>query len=301
MAGTIPAFEAHSGEIVLIERVTIHELIRKVRELARRTRDDISNAGLQPDDFEGIAQYFGLTLCWAQLPNNNPGCYLKRERKIVLNNRVQLAERLNFTFDHELLHDRIEHDDDLLSLLADAYIPSEETMIERLCNAGAAELLMPSDDVRMMVREHDFSPGLIPLLCDRYNASSIAVAFQLIFTATHQCNLVIAEPTYVVPGSDLPMLIDTPRAEAQVRLVMIYTAASPTARYPIKRGQIVPVDHPICTAWHQQGEVVSCQARMPFPSGKRWDVDFDALYFRGKVFAFFNISHPAGKEQMQLL
>src|SRR6266568_3849546 len=87
MAGTVPAFEAHSGEIVVIERVTIHELIRKARELARRTRDGISNAGLQPDDFEGIAQHFGLTLCWAQLPNNNPGCYLKRERKIGLLSR----------------------------------------------------------------------------------------------------------------------------------------------------------------------------------------------------------------------
>ena len=117
----------------MIERVTIHELIRKARELARRMRDDISNAGLQPDDFEGIAQHFGLTLCWAQLPNNNPGCYLKRERKIVLNTRIQLAERLYFTFDHELMHDGIEHDDDLLSLLADAYIPSEETIILKGC------------------------------------------------------------------------------------------------------------------------------------------------------------------------
>jgi hypothetical protein len=122
----------------------------------------------------------------------------------------------------------------------------------------------------------------------------------MIFTATHHCYLVIAEPTYVVPGNDLPMLIETQWTEAQVRLVMIYTAASPTARYAIKRGQIVPMDHPICAAWHQQREVVSCQARMPFPSGKRWKVDFDALYFRGKIFAFFNVSHPVGKEQMQL-
>jgi Zn-dependent peptidase ImmA (M78 family) len=134
MVGTVPAFEAHSGEIIVIERVTAHELIRKARELAKRTRCEISDAGLLPDDFEGIAQKYGLTLCWEQLPLNNPGCYLKKEKKIVLNTRVQLLERLNFTYDHEVMHDRIEHDDDLLSLLADAYIPSEETMIERLCN-----------------------------------------------------------------------------------------------------------------------------------------------------------------------
>ena len=151
MAGTVPVFEAHSGEIVLIERVTAHELIRRARELAKRTRCEISDAGLQQDDFEGIAQKFGLTLCWELLPANNPGCYLKEEKKIVLNTRVRLLERLNFTFDHELMHDRIEYDDDLLSLLADAYVQSEETVIERLCNAGAAELLMPSDEDRKSV------------------------------------------------------------------------------------------------------------------------------------------------------
>jgi hypothetical protein len=235
------------------------------------------------------------------LPNNNPGCYLKEEKKIVLNTRVQLMERLNFTFDHELMHDRIEHDDDLLSLLADAYILSEEPMIERLCNAGAAELLMPAHDVQAMVREHGFSAGTIPLLCSRYNASSIAVAFQMIFTAAHHCYLVIAEPDYIVTENDLPILVDTPPAEVQLRLVMIYTAASLPAKYSIKRGHVVPVDHPISAAWDQAGKIVSCQAKIPFASGRVWEVDFDALSYRGKVFAFFNVTHPASKDQMQLL
>jgi hypothetical protein len=53
MARTLPAFEAYSGEIAVIERVTAHRLIRKARELAKRTRGEISDAGLQPDDFEG--------------------------------------------------------------------------------------------------------------------------------------------------------------------------------------------------------------------------------------------------------
>src|SRR5712691_11537473 len=90
MAGTVPAFEAHSGEIVVIEKVTVYELIRKARALAKRTRCEISDAGLQQDDFEGITQKFGLTLCRERLPNNNPGCYLKEEKKIVLNTRAHL-------------------------------------------------------------------------------------------------------------------------------------------------------------------------------------------------------------------
>jgi len=81
---------------------------------------------------------------------------------------------------------------------------------------------------------------------------------------------------------------------------MIYTAASPAAKYSIRRGQIMSVDHPVYAAWDQEGEVVSCQAQIPFASGKGWDVDFDALYFRSKLFAFFNVSHPVSNDQMQL-
>src|SRR5713101_9495508 len=101
---------------------------------------------------------------------------------------------------------------------------------------------MPSDDVQGMVSEHGFSAGTIPILCNRYNASSIAVAFQMIFTATHQCYLVIAEPDYIVPHSDMSMLVDAQPEEAKCRLVLIYTAASPAAKYSIKRGQIMSAD-----------------------------------------------------------
>jgi hypothetical protein len=42
------------------------------------------------------------------------------------------------------------------------------------------------------------------------------------------------------------------------------------------------------------------QAKIPFASSKGWNVDFYALYFRSKVFTFFNISHPISIDQMEL-
>jgi len=197
------------------------------------------------------------------------------------------------------MHDRIEHDDELLSLLADAYLASYDTTIERLCNAGAAELLMPSADMQEMVRQYGFSTQIIPALCGRYNASSIAVAFHMIFTATHKCYLVIAEPDYIIPDK-LTMLADTKPAEAQLKLIMIYTAASSSTKYSIKRGQIVSSDHPIFTAWEQKDNI-ACRARIPFSTGKGWEMDFDALYFTSKIFAVFNESYPSSNDQMQLL
>jgi len=299
MVGSILTFKAYSGAVALIKRVTKRELIRMVRALAMQTHREIDEAGLEPDDFKGIAQKYGITLSWAALPNDNPGCYIKKERKIIFNPHVQNRERLNFTFYHELMHDRIEHDDELLSLLADAYIMSYDTIVERLCNAGAAELLIPSTDMQEMIRQYGFSTQIIPELCDRYNASSIAVAFHMIFTATHKCYLVIAEPDYVMPDK-LPMLADTKPVEAQLKLIMSYTAASPSAEYSIRRGQIVSSDHPIFTAWEQKDKI-ACRARIPFSTGKVWEVDFDALYFKSKIFAVFNESYPSSSDQMQLL
>ena len=97
------------------------------------------------------------------------------------------------------------------------------------------------------------------------------------------------------------MLVDTQLEESKGRLVLSYTAASPAAKYSIKRGQIMSTDHPIYAAWDREGEVVSCLAKLPFASGKGWDVDFDAVYFRSKIFAFFNTSSPLDKDQLRLL
>jgi len=287
-----------------LKRVTEQELIRRACELAQETRREIDISGLRLDDFEGIISKYGIKLCWNELSDGNPGCYIKEHRRIVLDPKVQSPERLNFTFFHELMHDRIEHDDDLLNLLADAYILSDETTMERLCNVGAAELLIPSADLQVVVRDRGFSTERIPMLCERYSASSIAVAIKMTSTASHDCYLVIAEPQYISPdGNKFPMLLpDAQPVQGLWKLVMIYTATSPSVKYSIKCGQVVSTDHPMNDVWHGQGEkVVRCRAKLPFASGSGWHVDFDALFYRSKVFAFFNASQPISSKQLTLL
>src|SRR5262245_57719552 len=113
MVGAIPTLKAYFGAVVLIKRVNERELIRMVRKLAMQTHSEIDQAGLKLDEFEGIAQKYVITLSWARLPKNNPGCYIKEKKKIILDPRVQMSERLHFTFDHELIHDRVENDDEM--------------------------------------------------------------------------------------------------------------------------------------------------------------------------------------------
>jgi len=111
---------------------------------------------------------------------------------------------------------------------------------------------------------------------------------------------VIAAPRYVRPDESLPRLIDVRAAPAPARLVMLYTVASPSAKYAIRRGQPVPVDHLMYEAWQGGEETIRGRANIPFASGTRWVVPCDALYFRGHVFAFFHTSDPVSSDQMRL-
>ena len=98
MVGSIPALKAYSGAVALIKRVIERELIRMVRALAMQTRREIDEAGFAPDDFEGIAQKYGITLRWAALSNNNPGCHIPKERKIVTTQPGDIIILMNVAF-----------------------------------------------------------------------------------------------------------------------------------------------------------------------------------------------------------
>lgn len=274
----------------MIQRVGEKQLRQLVCALAKRTRNEIEEAGLKSNDFRGIADKYDVALCWEELPLNNPGYYSKDERKIVLNSRITNQERLNFTFFHELIHHLVEHDDEILTLLADAYIASDYDTMERMCNAGAAELLMPSEDVRQVMRTKGFSAALIPELCQRFQASSLAVAFQLVNLASHKCHLVIAEP--LTNGHD-----------QAAELIIIYTGRSPAEdKYSVARGHALPERSLLYEVW-QLGEGESKQAEdcIPFASGTEWVVPCDAFRFCGKVFAFFNVEPSISPNQMTLL
>jgi Zn-dependent peptidase ImmA (M78 family) len=288
----------------LIQRATEKDLIRQSTSLASQTRLEILQAGLGVTDFSEVARKYGIQLEWGELPNGEDGSYSKDERKIILNSRIMNPERINFSFCHEFMHDRIEHDDNLLCLFADAHLQRDrqyETM-ERLCNAGAAELLMPSDNVRELMREHGFSTTLIPELCQHFSTSSIAAAFQIVNCASHDCYLVIAEPQRSVPttNSTQSLMFNIQSVSSpQEQLVILYSGASSSAKYSIKRNQIISANHLLNDALRASEPVIG-MAKLPFASGNGWQVPCDALYFRGKVFAFFNVTQPISVHQLPL-
>lgn len=286
----------------MIKLSTEKELVLHAVEIAVRTRREIEDAGLFITDFEQVAHLFDVTVVWGKLPVGTDGSYLKDERKIVLSTNVATPERINFSFCHEIMHARIEDDAGLLSDFADAYRRSDEEAMERLCNAGAAELLMPTENIRQIMVERDFSTILIPELCKRFRVSSVAVAFQMVNCASHDCYLVIAESQmFYLTTTHNQMVLPNfkPTNVPREQLVIVYSGKSSSAKYSIKRTQTLSNNHFLYEALHTN-EPVRGYARLPFASGNGWDVPCEALHFRGKVFAFFNVTQPVSNHQLPL-
>lgn len=274
-----------------MKRVTEKELRRQTLKLAADARGKIEAANLRITAFEEVARLFNLEIDFTDFDDDSDGSYLKNRRKVLINPNKRGQERLNFTFCHELCHSLIEDNDDLLSDFADAYIDSPDDTMERLCNAGAAELLIPSEDVHRFISKKGFSASLIPELCEQFPASSIAIAYQVLSCASHQCYLIIAERHLIHVynnGPLIPSIDETGNIEE--RLVVLYSGRSLTAKYPIKRNIILPHNHALQASVSQPSVALRLHAKLPI--GQGWSVPCDMIYFQDKVFAFFHRTPP---------
>ncbi len=84
------------------------------------------------------------------MPKNPP---ITNSPIIVLDSRIGDADRLNFTFFHEITHHLVREDDELYSFLHE-YTPQDQDFkaaLEHYCNIGAAEFLIPDEDVHKAI------------------------------------------------------------------------------------------------------------------------------------------------------
>src|SRR5690242_15973494 len=94
-----------------------------------------------------LAKAFGFSIASRDLGEGREGAALAAT--IVLDPGMQVKARRRFTLYHEIVHLLIKQNDELYSILHDQY-PSDvdfNRIIERLCNAGAAEFVIPREVV----------------------------------------------------------------------------------------------------------------------------------------------------------
>lgn len=266
--------------------VSKEKLVQQVRELVRQEKIILKEKDI--NSHSEIAQHYQLSMKRTRLNPGQDGALA--DDTVVLNNDGRSEERQNFTFYHEVTHHLIRQNDDLLSQIHDA-IQEPDSMIEILCNEGAAEFLVSQEDIDRAVEGADFSTEIIPVLCQRHIASALVIAFQMVTYARHHCYLVVSEPRPVtIPTAQLT-LENSPLMTSNECLVVTYWSKSAEAKYSMSRGMEISYDHTIALAYKGQCRMVSL-AKLPFRSGKPMQAECDAMYFRGKVYAFFNVTPP---------
>ena len=198
------------------------------------------------------------------------------ENKVILINSQARPERQRFTLAHEISHALLLSDDDLLSDLHDTYEGERlETMIETLCNVGAAGILIPDALMNDVLEKHGPSGRAMAELVRRADVSGSAALYALSEVVSGQVLLAVCAPSG--------------RGGARQLTVRVSGKAA-GVKYSLSPGTPVPDEHPIQIAL-ETGLEISARSYVPFRSGRKMPAWVD-VYPDGsgrRVFASFDL------------
>jgi len=157
--------------------LTPHDLDETIRAL-------VAEARRQHDIPEGCAgdvacARLGLRLHRAPLPPWTDG--LLNGDRVVVGDMLPQA-RVEFTIFHEIMHYLLDEDGTLIEYYTARLRRDERAYhaaIERCCQQGAAEFLLPRDRVQAVITAEGIAPHLVGLLADRAGVSLAVAAIQL--------------------------------------------------------------------------------------------------------------------------
>lgn len=259
-----------------------------------------SYASTDIPDFDEICAGLGLGVKEGQLPREIDG--LLEGRTIVINSRIQNRERKKFTQFHEVTHHLLNDDGEIISMLHDATFCQNGELnrqLERLCNIGAAEFLMPREKVANLYKEKEFNVDLIPLVADKFETSKIATTIQLAQVAPHECITAICEYG-LIPNETSPdqgSFVEEKDSTLKKKLHVVYSASSAAAKYPLARNTCIPDDHPINESF-SSAQSIQRDSYVPFRSGKKMPCYCEALPDKGRVYAMFHLTPPPNPDQL---
>ena len=253
-------------------------------------------------DFDEICSGLGLVVKEVPLSLATDGMITKR-KTILINSRIQSKERKRFTQFHEIAHHLIDEDGDLISILHDAAWGEYDKQVERLCNIGAAEFLMPREEFTKFYEANGFSVELIPFAANYFESSTIATTIQLGQVAPNSCITAICE--YGLMSNETAQsqhsLFDEENHTPEPKLHVVYSASSPATKYWLARGTNIPDDHLINQAFLDD-QYLEEESFVPFRSGNRMPCYCEALpdTDKNRVYALFHLIRPPNSNPDQL-
>jgi hypothetical protein len=190
-----------------------------------------------------------------------------------------------------VVHHLLDEDGGLIEYLTDALRGDPaafDRALERCCDVGAAEFLMPRARVRALIVAHGFSVDLAEQLAGPGRVSVVAAAVQLAACAPVEC--------YVAVGRHGP----SPLWPHDLGLHVEQAATRPGMGYPWLRGTAIPPDHLFHAVW-QSKRPLAGPSFVPFRSRKRFPCGHaEARLVGGQVVGVLYLGHLPRKEQLSL-
>jgi IrrE N-terminal-like domain len=245
-----------------------------------------------------LATSLGFSIVIGNLGIDREGAALTST--VVLDPSTGVRARQRFTLYHEIVHLLIKRNDELYSILHDQYSSDQDfnRIIERLCNVGAAEFIVPDDVVRAAIQESGFSILLVKDLSNIDEASPTAVAVQLALHAKHKCIMAICKMIFLPQEEGLMLLGE---AAPSTSLQVSTAVSSSLTKYRIGRKSLIPKGHLLYEAYEaKEGERVRGEASVPLRSGHNWIVECEAMRIKGQVFGIFHLESVPIESRYQL-
>jgi len=219
---------------------------------------------------------------------------------IVLDPATGVQARRRFTLYHEIVHLLIKRNGELYSILHDQY-PSDKDfnrIIERLCNVGAAEFVIPREDLHAAIEAQGFTIALLRNLSNISEVSPTAVAVQLALCAKHECIVIVCR-MISRPEVNGPILPGD--ARTGMALQVSTSVSSSRTKYRVAVGSLISKGHLFYEAYGaKDGEIVRGEAPVPFRSGKEWIVECEAIRIGKQVFGVFHLEPAPVRNRYQL-
>ena len=271
------------------------------RHVIRLVRDTVNKYASSPiPKINEICTGLGIEIKEDLIQDGRDGMYF--DKKIIINSRIKYKERKRFTIFHEVMHYFFKTDGDLISELhelTDIQEDEHDRQIEIYCNIGAAEFLMPRKEFRKLSKEKGFNVEMILYAARHFKSSTIAATIQLAQVAPNKCITAICE--LATNGSISPEtnLFNQKHLSAKRRLHVVYSALSPTAKYPLAKNTIIPNDHLIHDAFLED-KTVEGESYVPFRSGKKMPCSCEALADGDRIYTLFHLTPPPNPNQEAL-
>lgn len=271
-----------------ISPMTDAQLAEKIIALVKsaRTRFGIAENMSGTDACEAV----GLGLTFDGIAGGALGLLDETHSLIVVNPSITNSGRREFTIFHEIVHYLLNQDGELFEYFTEVLRNDErafDAAFERCCDMGAAEFLLPREQVRAAIDQHGFSVDLVNVLHPATNASIATIASQLALNAPLDCYIVVC-------------FFDVSPRWPHSRGLYVEVAVRTSGAFPIARGTMIPPDHLFYRVW-TNGQPLEGDGYIPFASGKKFPcTHVEARRIGNQVVGILYCDHPRRKGQLSM-